>query len=62
MVNWNRFVPIEFTMRLADYRALGGHMDRVQRLEQVIASGAWRTVEASAGNPWPLDAARGGRA
>jgi hypothetical protein len=29
--------PIEFTMRLDDYRALGGHMDRVQRLEQVLS-------------------------
>ncbi|MEP7300567.1 MAG: 6-hydroxynicotinate reductase, partial [Caldimonas sp.] len=46
--------PIEFTMRLDDYRALGGHMDRLRRLEQVIASGAFRTVEAVAGNPWPL--------
>ena len=46
--------PIEFTMRLDDYRALGGHMGRVQRLEQVLASGAWRTVEAAPGNPWPL--------
>ena len=53
--------PIEFTMRLDDYRALGGHIDRVQRLEQVIASGAWRTVDAAAGNPWPLAALTGTR-
>ena len=53
--------PIEFTMRLDDYRALGGHMDRVQRLEQLIASGAWRTVEGAAGNPWPLARLRGGQ-
>jgi len=52
--------PIEFTMRLDDYRALGGHMGRVQRLEQVLASGAWRAVEGAAGNPWPLDRLRGG--
>jgi 6-hydroxynicotinate reductase len=30
--------PIEFTMRLEDYAALGGHMDRVQKLEHVLAS------------------------
>jgi hypothetical protein len=46
--------PIEFTMRLDDYRALGGHMGRVQRLEDVLASGRWRAVEAAGGNPWPM--------
>ncbi|MBL8331785.1 MAG: 6-hydroxynicotinate reductase, partial [Rubrivivax sp.] len=29
--------PIEFTMRLDDYRALGGHMDHVRTLQQVLA-------------------------
>jgi len=52
--------PIEFTMRLDDYRALGGHIDRVQQLERVIAAGGWRTVEGAAGNPWPLERLRGG--
>jgi hypothetical protein len=28
--------PIEFTMRLSDYEALGGHMGSVQRMENVI--------------------------
>ncbi len=51
--------PIEFTMRLADYRALGGHVERVRRLDDVLASGAWRLVEPAAENPWPLAAARG---
>ena len=42
--------PIEFTMRLDDYRALGGHMDRVQRLEQVHRRRArWRAVERRGG-------------
>jgi hypothetical protein len=50
--------PIEFTMRLSDYRALGGHMDRVRRLEDVLASIAYRVVEPAAGNPWPFDALR----
>ena len=30
--------PIEFTMRLEDYRELGGHMDSVRRLEEVTGS------------------------
>ena len=28
--------PIEFTMRRDDYAALGGHMDRVRRVEDII--------------------------
>src|SRR5512145_918917 len=28
--------PIEFTMRLSDYAALGGHMDRVRTLDEVL--------------------------
>ena len=46
--------PIEFTLRADDYRALGGHMDRVRTLEDVLASGGWRVVESAAGNAWPL--------
>jgi len=46
--------PIEFTMRLDDYRALGGHMSRVRRLEEVLAGSDYRVVDAPAGNPWPL--------
>jgi len=46
--------PIEFTMRLADYAALGGHMASVRRLEDVLARDAWRLVDGAAGNPWPL--------
>ncbi len=55
--------PIEFTMRQADYLALGGHMDRVRSLEDVLRHGAWhndgaptgrRWAVGVAGNPWPL--------
>jgi hypothetical protein len=46
--------PIEFTMRLEDYRALGGHMDRVQRIEDLLARGDYRQIDAMAANPWPL--------
>ncbi|HET6599044.1 MAG TPA: 6-hydroxynicotinate reductase [Burkholderiaceae bacterium] len=55
--------PIEFSMRLDDYRALGGHMAPVRSLEQALASGAWhhdgaptgrRFVGNASANPWPL--------
>ena len=47
--------PIEFSLALADYAALGGHMDEVRRLEDVRAPGPpRRTVAQAAGNPWPL--------
>jgi 6-hydroxynicotinate reductase len=51
--------PIEFTMRADDYRALGGHMARVRRLDDVLAAGGWRVGAAAAGVPWPLDAPAG---
>jgi hypothetical protein len=47
--------PIEFTMRREDYQALGGHMDEVRRLTDVIASEGARRVAALPGNPWPLE-------
>jgi len=55
--------PIEFSMRLADYEALGGHMGHVRTLEQALQRGAWHDegaptrrqwLAAPAGNPWPL--------
>jgi hypothetical protein len=47
--------PIEFTMRLDDYAALGGHMDRVRPLDEVLRSEErLRTVPWREGNPWPL--------
>ena len=55
--------PIEFSLRLADYQALGGHMAYVRPLAQVLATGSWhpdgaptarRFVAAAAGSPWPL--------
>ena len=52
--------PIEFTMTADDYRALGGHMARVRRLDDVLAAGGWRVDEAAAGVPWPLDAPTSG--
>jgi hypothetical protein len=44
--------PIEFTMTLTDYAALGGHMDYVQRLS-TLTSGERRQIAPIEGNPWP---------
>ena len=55
--------PIEFSMRLDDYQALGGHMSHVRPLEQVLRTGAWHDDGAPTGrcwvvqgsaNPWPI--------
>jgi hypothetical protein len=55
--------PIEFSMKLADYRALGGHMDYVRSLQDALDRGAWHKdgapqarqwVQQSPKNPWPL--------
>ena len=54
--------PIEFTMRLEDYRLMGGHMDHVVPLEQVLAEERRKAVSPHAENPWPLPAPDGGKA
>lgn len=55
--------PIEFSMKLDDYRALGGHMDYVRTLDDVLHRGAWHNEGAPVAlewaglpsvNPWPL--------
>ena len=55
--------PIEFSMSLDDYGLLGGHVDHVRPLEQVLRTGGWHTdgaprtlrwVPQPAANPWPL--------
>jgi 6-hydroxynicotinate reductase len=46
--------PIEFTMRLADYRTLGGHMERVRTIEDVLRQERVRVVGWDGLNPWPL--------
>lgn len=38
--------PIEFTMTLADYEAIGGHVDAVVPLEEVLANGNLQRVAA----------------
>jgi hypothetical protein len=49
--------PIEFTMRRADYAALGGHMDRVRPVESLAVERV-KLTEWRADNPWPLTPAR----
>jgi hypothetical protein len=54
--------PIEFSMRLSDYQALGGHMDFVRNLNDSLQHGAWhndgapqqRVWHVPQGQPWPL--------
>ena len=47
--------PIEFTLKLADYGALGGYMDHVRPLESVVPEQGKRRVVAQPENPWPLE-------
>jgi hypothetical protein len=47
--------PIEFTMRLDDYERLGGHVDRVRALDDVVSTERSRVVQWTAeSGPWPL--------
>jgi hypothetical protein len=45
--------PIEFTLRLADYAALGGHMEHVQRATDMPGKEAQLRLHRR-DNPWPL--------
>jgi 6-hydroxynicotinate reductase len=48
--------PIEFTLRLADYAALGGYVEQIRPLSFVVAEGQSRQrLTARADNPWPLE-------
>jgi len=51
--------PIEFTLKLSDYAALGGHMDHVRPLNSIKVDSARRHVSAKPENPWPLEQRRG---
>jgi len=49
--------PIEFTLKLTDYAALGGYMDHVQPLSSIANNGDSRKrLMAHTDNPWPLEA------
>jgi hypothetical protein len=45
--------PIEFTMKLDDYAALGGHMDYVRPLSS-LTSGDRMSQQHGGQNPWPF--------
>jgi 6-hydroxynicotinate reductase len=55
--------PIEFTLKLADYAALGGYIDNVRPLSSIAPENDKKPkrVQAHAGNPWPLEAERRAR-
>ena len=44
--------PIEFSMKLDDYRALGGHMDYVRTLKDALHGGAWHNEGAPVAREW----------
>jgi 6-hydroxynicotinate reductase len=46
--------PIEFTMRLSDYAALGGHVDFVRPLEDVLREKGKLIGRFDPLQPWPL--------
>jgi hypothetical protein len=41
-------------MRLSDYQELGGHMDRVRAMEDVLKNERVRVVGWDGLNPWPM--------
>ena len=46
--------PIEFTMRLADYARLGGHVERVVPVADAITRAQSKLLDWDASNPWPI--------
>jgi hypothetical protein len=52
--------PLEFTLRLSDYKELGGHMDSVQPLSN-LPGGARRSLPHRQDNPWPFAPGRAPR-
>ncbi len=47
-------LPIEFTMPLAAYAAMGGHMANVTPLAEALARTNFRVEPMPPGNPWPV--------
>ena len=45
--------PIEFTLRLADYAAMGGHLDAVRRIEDIAGIDRMKAVAWHNRAPWP---------
>ena len=47
--------PVEFTMRLEDYGRLGGHLEAITPIEEVMVRPDVRTLFDRSDNPWPVD-------
>ena len=45
--------PIEFTLRLDDYAALGGHMDAVRQVGEIVDADRLRVEKWHDRAPWP---------
>ena len=45
--------PIEFTMRLEDYGAMGGHLDAVRRVEEIPGTDRLKSIRWHENAPWP---------
>jgi hypothetical protein len=50
-------LPIEFTLPLAAYASMGGHMGNVVPLEQVLRNQPFRAETWRTPNPWPIKGA-----
>jgi len=53
--------PIEFTLKLSDYAALGGYVDSVRTLSSIMNDDSRRHVQARPDNPWPLGTSNSSR-
>ncbi len=45
--------PIEFTLRLEDYGAMGGHLDAVRRVEDIAGVDRLKSIRWHDNAPWP---------
>jgi hypothetical protein len=52
--------PIEFTMPREFYAALGGHVDRIRTIADILEGERHRVAPIDARNPWPLGGGEGG--
>jgi hypothetical protein len=46
--------PIEFTLKRADYEALGGYLERITPLAEVLAGARLERRAWDEANPWPV--------
>jgi len=46
--------PVEFTLKISDYAALGGYMEHVRPLDSIMQGEGHRHLSARPENPWPL--------